>query len=217
MVASQWWPAAPTLEEWNVLRRGAGLSGEAVLPLTEMAPLLTVPWTRRQAEALNDLAARYRKSLLAFAVGLAVAVLATPLAASLRLLVKTAMLERVIQQQSVTVGATLKAREAAERDLGAVEQLLRLRPPQRQLRLLSVVVAKTPGTWKLLEWRMPDPRTLEVVMQMASPNPTALVRGWESSGVFSNVSVDIGRSGDVAIKAAIISVPGSGAGESALP
>ncbi len=209
MIASQWWPAPPALREWNMLRRGAGLAADAGVPVPDMVPLAAIPWTRQRVEAFNDLAGRHRKSLLALAVGIAVAVVCVPLAASIRLGFKTLMLQRVIDSESQGIQPTLAARESAEQDLARVKELLRLRPPQRQLRLLSTVVAATPGAnWKLLEWRMPDASSVEVVLQMVSPDPTGIVRGWEASGVFSNVSVDIGRSGsEVAIKAEVVGGP----------
>ncbi len=52
---------------------------------------------------------------------------------------------------------------------------------------------------------MPDTSSVEAVLLMPSPDPTALVRGWEGSGVFSNVSVDLGRRNDeVAVRANIV-------------
>lgn len=205
MVASQWWPSPPSLHEWNMLRRGAGLPADLAVPLPELAPLATVPWTRQRVAALNDLASRHRKSLLTLVVGLVVAMLVIPLASSLRLGTKTLLLQRVIDTESRALGSTLQARESAERDLARVKELLQLRPPQRQLRLLSTIIAATPGTgWKLLEWRMPDKDSLEVVVQMNNPDPTGIVRGWEATGMFTDVSVDIGRTGnEVAIKAGI--------------
>jgi hypothetical protein len=205
LVASQWWATAPTLAEWNMLRRGAGLPADTAVPLPLEAPLAALPWTRQRVEAFNDLATRHRKTLLALAAGLAVALVAIPLASSIRIGVKTLMLQRVIDSESQGLRPTLDARENAERDLSKVRELLALRPPQRQLRLLAAVASATPGTgWTLLEWRMPDTHSLEVVLQMVAPDPTGIVRGWEGTGMFSNVSVDIGRTGnEVAIKADI--------------
>lgn len=204
MIACQWWPGPPGIERWNDFRRGAGLGAAAILPEVQQPALAHVPWTRPRVVGFNDLAGRHRKTVQAVAVGMIAALVALPLAASLRLVVKTSLLERVIKTESESVAVTLQAREAAERDLAAVDQLLRLRVSERQLRLLSAAVAATPGDWKLLEWRMPDSRSLEVVMQMANPDATVLVRGWEAAGVFSNVAVDIGRTGnEVAIKAEI--------------
>lgn len=205
MIACQWWPGPPGIERWNDFRRGAGLGAATFVPEVQQPALALSPWTRQRVVGFNDLAGRHRKTLQAVAVGIIAALVALPLAASLRLVVKTSLLERVIKTQSEGVAVTLQARETAERDLAAVDQLLRLRTSERQLRLLSAAVAATPGgSWKLLEWRMPDGRSLELVMQMANPDATVLVRGWEASGVFTNVAVDIGRSGnEVAIKAEI--------------
>ncbi len=205
MIACQWWPGIPELDEWNSFRRGAGLAATQGVPIVESSPMLGLPWTRQRVAGITDLAGRHRKVLQRVAVGLAVAMLAVPLVASIRLAAKTAMLQRVIDEEAVGVDDTLAAREAAERDVAAIEQLLELRPPARQLQLMSAVIAATPGgNWKLLEWRMPDSRSLEVVVQMANPDPTALVRGWEATEVFRNVAVDLGRSGnEVTIRAEI--------------
>ena len=207
LIACQWWPAAPALEEWNSFRRGAGLAASQAMPVVESPPMLRLPWTRQRVIGFTDLAGRHRKVLQRIAAGFVVALLAMPLAASIRLAVKTALLERVIDREAVSVGDTLAAREAAERHVAAIDQLLKLRPPRRQLQLMSAAIAATPGgNWKLLEWRMPDSSSLEVVLQMTSPDPIALVRGWEATEVFRNVAVDLGRSGnEVTIKADIAS------------
>lgn len=207
MIACQWWAAVPTLDEWNGFRRGAGLPASHAMPVIEALPMLRLPWTRQRVAGFTDIAGRHRQMLQCVAAGLVVALLAIPLTASVKLAIKTAMLERVIEKEAVGVGDTLAAREAAERDVAAIDKLLKLRPPRRQLQLMSVVIAATPGgNWKLLEWRMPDSHSLEVVVQMANPDPTALVRGWEATKVFRNVTVDIGRAGnEVTIKADIAS------------
>lgn len=208
MVASEWWPALPDLAEWNAFRRGAGLPADTGVPEPEVAGLAPTAWTRQRSEALNDIALRHRKTLQALAVGLAVLLLAAPLAASVRLLVKTALLERVIEEEAAGVGGILQARESAERDLAAAENLLALRPPARQLQLLSTVLAATPDGARLLEWRMPDPQTLEVVLQARNADPAGLVRAWEGTGLFSDVSVELGRAGEeVTIRAKIGATP----------
>ncbi len=209
MIASQWWPVVPTLDQWNSFRRGSGLAASHMLPVVESWPLLRLPWATQRVAGVADIASRHRKLLQGVATGLLVGLLAFPLAASLRLVAKTAMLERVIDKEAANVGDTLAAREAAERDMAAIEKLLKLRPPRRQLQLISAVITALPANdWKLLEWRMPDRHTLEVVLQMANPDPTALVRGWESTKIFHNVSVDMGRSGnEVTIRAEIASMP----------
>lgn len=207
LIACQWWPGVPTLGEWNGFRRGAGLAASHAMPVVESSPMLYLPWTRQRVAGFTDLAGRHRKVLQCVAAGVVVALLAMPLAASIRLAAKTAMLQRVIDKEAVRVGETLAAREAAERDVAAIEKLLKLRPPRRQLQLMAAVIGAIAGdNWKLLEWRMADSRSLEVVLQMDSPDPTALVRGWEATKVFRNVAVDLGRSGnEVTIRADIAS------------
>lgn len=206
MIASQWWAGVPSEDEWNSFRRGAGLSAALGVPAVDVSPMMPVPWTRQRVAGFTDLAGRHRNSLQYAAAALALVLLGAPLAASIRLAAKKAMLERVIEKEAVGVGATLAARESAERDVAAIETLLELRPPRRQLELMSGVIAATPGSdWKLLEWRMPDSRSLEVVMQMANPDPTALVRTWEATKLFRNVAVDLGRSNsEVTVKAEIV-------------
>lgn len=206
LMACQWWPVVPTLDQWNSFRRGAGLGASEATPLLESPPMARLPWTRQRAAGVADMAGRHRKLLQGVAAGLVVAMLALPLAASLRLVAKTAMLERVIDKEAASIGDTLAAREAAERDMAAIEKLLQLRPPRRQLQLMSAVIAaSTSNDWKLLEWRMPDSHSLEIVLQMANPDPTALVRGLEATKVFRDVSVDIGRSNnEVTIKADVV-------------
>lgn len=206
LVASQWWPSPPGPGEWGAFLRGAGLAAMPAVPEAASFPLADRPWSRHQGgEAINVLASRHRGALQLAAVVASVALLATPLVASLHLLAKTYMLERVIAREVERVGPLLAARESAERDMAAVDAALALRPPARQLQLMSSVVAATPSKdWTLREWRMRDPRTLEVVMQMANPDPTAIVRGWEALGVFGAVSVELGRSNnEVTVKAAI--------------
>lgn len=202
LVASQWWPDTPPRDEWEAFLRGAGLPPAGDVPVPVEAPLQDAPWSRQRAVALNDFA-RHRRALALAAVAAAAFAIAMPLAASLRLLTKTVLLERVIAEDEAKVAHLLAAREAAERDRAAVERALALRPPARQLELLSAAIAATPGTgWTLLEWRMPDRRTVEAVLRMPSPDPAALVRGWEKGGLFRDVTVDLGRSGgEVTVRA----------------
>lgn len=209
LVASQWWPEPPSLAEWNAFLRGVGRPAMQALPDVEAPPLATTPWTRHRAEALNDLAARHRGLLQAAAVALAVALVAAPLAASLRLAAKTYMLDRVIEREAQGVRPILEARESAERDLAAIDGLLALRPPARQLQLMAALFSALPGTdWQLLEWRMPDSASLGVTVQMSNPDPAAIVRALERSGVLTDVSVDLGRArNEVTIKARVRGAP----------
>lgn len=211
LVASEWWEELPTLEEWNWFRRGAGLPPAGELPLLEAPPLAAHPWSGKRSRAVSDVALQYRKQLAALGVGLLAVALFVPLVATAKLWVSTRQVERQIENQGGDLKRILDAREAAGRDLDAVNDLLALRPPSPQLRLMSTVARLIPaGTGQILEWRMSDASSLEVDIGMAQPDPAALARAWEASELFDSVNVELGRNpNEVRIKARIVR-PASG-------
>ena len=206
LVACHWWPEIPGLEEWNLFRRGAGLPPAASDPEVAEPALAQSPWSGPRTRGLGDVASRYKTLLQAAGVGLAIAMLMVPLAASLRLLVATSMVERQIASQDASLQTILDARENAERDATAVEQLLALRPPSAQISLLANILLLMPGNdWQLLEWQMPDSATLELVVRMANADPRVIVQAWEASGRLGDVTAELGRRPDeLTIKARIL-------------
>lgn len=206
LVASEWWELPPTLEEWNRFRRGAGLAPAGHLPLIEASAIAEHPWSGKRSRAVSDMAVQYRKHLVAVAVGLTAAALFIPLAATAKLWVATQQVDREIESQDGGLRRILDAREAAGRDLDAINGLLVLRPPAPQLRLMSAVAQLIPpGNGQILEWRMSDASNLEVDIKMAQPDPAALARAWEASELFDTVNVELGRNQDeVRIKARIV-------------
>lgn len=212
MVASQWWEQVPELAEWNAFRRGAGLSPALAVPLVESPALAAEPWSRRRSRAIADMAQEYRGHMAATLLGIAVAASCLPLAAAIKLRVATYQVDRQIAGQDAKLARILDARDAAARDLEAINRLLALRPPAGQLRLLAAVTGLIPaGTGELLEWRMPDAANLEVTLKMASPDPAGLVRAWEASELFDEVSVELGPNPqEVRIKAHIVGIAGPG-------
>ncbi|GGZ70877.1 hypothetical protein GCM10008101_26550 [Lysobacter xinjiangensis] len=205
LAASQWWPETPDLAEWNTFLRGVGQPATRSVPVVQHEVLSSQPWTRQRLDSLNTITGQHRTFLQAGALALAVALLAIPLASSLRIMTKTIMLDRVIAREAAASANLLEAREATERDLAVVDDLLELRPPARQLELMAAVIGAVPGSdWRLLEWTMQDSRTLRVLMQVPNPDPTAIVKALESSRLLSNVSVDLGRAqNEVTIKATV--------------
>lgn len=192
--AGQWWPQAPTLQEWNQFRRAAGLVPVASVPPVESHPLGERTWTPPHALGLGDMVGRHRTLAIAIVLGLGVAVLSSQLAAGLGLVFARWKIEREIATQDRGVQAILAARERAMADASAIESLLALRPPAGQIQLLAEVTALLPGgRWKLLDWRMPEPGKLELVAQVINPDPRALVESWEESGRFRSVTVELGR------------------------
>lgn len=214
LVASQWWERAPTLEDWNGFRRGAGLPPAPVLPPVEHVPLAEAPWSRRRHHAIGDVAQEYRRHLAAAGVAIAVAALSLPLAATLKLGVATWQIERDIEGQGARLQRILDARDATARDVDGIHRLLQLRPAAGQIRLLAAVSALVPaGAGELLEWRMPDASNLQVTLRMANPDPAGLARAWEASELFDQATVELGPSPqEVRISARIVRPLAAGGG-----
>lgn len=208
LVACHWWPEIPGQDEWDLFRRGAGLSPEAAAPAVAEPGLAESPWSGPRARGLGEIANRHQSLLQALAIGLAIAVLMVPLAACLHLLAATGAVERRIASQDAGLQKILDARETAERDAAAVDRLLTLRPPASQISLLANVIQLMPRSdWQLLEWRMPDPGTLGLDARMVNPDPRAIVQAWESSGHFAEVTAELGRKPDeLTIKAKLLRV-----------
>lgn len=210
LAASAWWAAPPSLPEWNAFLRGAGMPIMAEVPVATATTLATAPWSARRPRDLGEMAAHYRSLLVAAAAGITVAVLAAPLVAAVALAVSIGQVEAEIADQDEGLQRILAAREQAGRDADAIRELLALRPPASQVELVAEVAALLPATgeWQLREWRMADPRTLEIVLRMPEADPAALVQAWEASPRFSAVSVDLlDAPGEIGIRAGIEPLP----------
>lgn len=209
LAASAWWPAPPSLPEWNAFLRGAGMPTMADVPVATDSVLAAAPWSARRPRDLGEMAAHYRGLLVAVACGIAVAALAAPLAAAVALAVSIGQVEAEIADQDEGLQRILAAREQAGRDADAIRELLALRPPATQVGLVAEVARLLPaGEWQLREWRMSDPRTLELVLRMPQADPAALVEAWEASPRFSAVTVDLlDAPGEIGIRAAIEPLP----------
>lgn len=211
LVASEWWAQPPDLDDWNRFRRGAGLAPAGDMPLVEAWAIAEQPWSGKRTRAVSDMAVQYRRHLVAAVVGLVTAALFVPLVATAKLWVAASQVEREIASEDGELRRILDAREAAGRDLDAINGLLELRPPAPQLRLMAAVVQLIPPeSGQILEWRMADASNLEVDVKMLQPDPAALARAWEASELFDSVNVELGRNQDeVRIKARIVR-PGPG-------
>lgn len=203
LVASAWWPAPPDLRSWNTFRRGAGFPAVNAVPEADAGPLSDIAWTRQTTSAGLDLG-RFRSTLAPLALGLALLVICAPVGSILRILGERMRLDRAIARQEQLVHDIRIAREAAERDAGVVDDLLALRPPAGQVRLLATLVQGLPQGWTLLEWRTPDAASLEATVRLPSGDPRALVRALEASPYLEAVSVNIGqRPDEMVIKATV--------------
>lgn len=205
LAASEWWSDTPDDRAWGGFIRGAGLPA-APAPAAAAQPLSHTSWAASgQNLSWKEFIYRYRTPIVAGAACVAAAVVAFPLGSVVRLKAQKAAVDRTIGSLDEGLQRIVAARESAERDSRVVEMLLELRPPASQLDLLAAVARATPGSdWQLLEWRLQDPRNLEVVLELANPDPEALVAAWEADGRFSQVTAELGRSpGELTMRATL--------------
>lgn len=205
LAASEWWPDTPSDRAWAGFIRGAGLPA-APAPAPADHPLSETAWAASgQSVSWNEITHRYRTPIVAGAACTLAAVLAFPLGSVVRLKAQESAVDRTIESLDEGLQRIVAARESAEQDSRVVETLLGLRPPASQLDLLAAVARATPGAdWQLLEWRLQDPRTLEVVLGVTNPDPEAVVAAWEADGSFSQVTAELGRSpGELTMRATL--------------
>ena len=91
----------------------------------------------------------------------------------------------------------LQARERAEADRLAIEDLLALRPPVPQIALLAEATRLMQDTeWRPDLWSQPNPETLEVRFTAPRMDGEAIVAAWEASPLFSDVTPSLASRGD---------------------
>lgn len=211
LVASTWWPAMPSLADWNLFARGAGLGAVAAVPGPLDGDLREAPWSAGPAAGADF--GRHRALAVPAAIAVMLVAIGFPLGSALRLYVETRGLERAITKQEALVAEILSAREGAEADAAEIEALLALRAPVGQIRALAALIRSMPGSgWEVLEWRIPERERVEAVLRIANPDPPSLVRGLEGSGVFRAVGVEMGARPDEVVVKANLAGTGAGAG-----
>ncbi|MDE2156357.1 MAG: hypothetical protein KGJ32_10755 [Xanthomonadaceae bacterium] len=213
--ASSWWPQAPDAATWMTFCRGVGVPPQP-LPAIQSPPWRDAPWTVIQRASLRDMLAQYQRLAIPAAVALVLLMAAWQAGALLHVQWGRMRLASEIAASSQKVSDILAARSRAEDDLAATRQLLALRPPLPQVRLMaSVAGLLDPMKATVVQWSMPNPTTLEVLVAMPAPDPRALVLAFQHAGLFDDVSADIGRGGknQVIVRARLIppAVPGTAA------
>ena len=204
LVASRWWSAAPDLHDWNEFRRGAGLSPASAVPGILAANLQPQPWVASGSPDIREAFGHYRGYLTLAAAGVATAVLMALLVGVLALKISIWQVDRQIAEQEQALDKIITARDSALQARAAIDARLSLRPPAGQVELLGVVSGLMRGQWQLLEWKLPDARTLEVTARMTNPDPRAIVSAWEASKRFTDVTAELGKQpNSVVIKAHI--------------
>lgn len=212
LVASRWWSAVPALSDWNEFRRGAGLSPASNVPEALDYPLQMQPWAASGSTDIREAFGHYRDYLTMALVGIGSAVLLCLLVAAAALKVSIWQVDRQIAEQEQALEKIITARDTALQAREAIDARLALRPPAGQIELLGLVSGLMRGNWQLLEWKMPDARTLEVTARMTNPDPRAIVAAWEGSHRFTDVTAELGKQpNSVVVKAHVKRVSEKGA------
>lgn len=205
LVAACWWAEIPGVDEWNQFRRGVGQPPVREVPEAAQWTLADRPWTAQKMRGIGTTLGEQRRVLAAAGAGIAAAAIFSLLTASAALKISIWQVERDIAQREQGLVQIIAARDAALADAGEVQSLLDSRPAAGPTQLFVEVGKLMGSTWRLQEWRMPDSGHLELVAGMTNPDPRAIVAAWESSGRFTDVSAELGRTpGEIRVKAAII-------------
>jgi len=168
-------------------------------------PLAESPWSAPRLRGFGEVVGQQRRLLLVFATGLAAAAIGALLVACIALKVSIWQVDRDIGALEQSLEKIIEARERALAGQAAVENTLALRPPAGQVQLLSAVSRVMRGNWQLVEWRMQDAETLQLTASMANVDPSAIVKAWEASGQFRDVTAEMSTQRDqVVIKARVM-------------
>lgn len=196
LLASRWWPAAPSPDEARLFLRDAGFAAGDVpagWPQPQDLPLADAPWGRParagQAPGGGSAAEAAVFALLAISVLVPAAWLATD---HLRLHRAQALVDADIERESQRSREILDARSAA---LGAVDEaraIVNLAPYPSPLQLMSVLAAElpAPGVSSLREWEQTEGR-LRILVGVATGEVSGAehVRALERSGLFDDIKI----------------------------
>lgn len=195
--ASQWWPALPTLSEWNRFLRGAGLPVQPAVPVPDAVPRQASPWVSHRGPSLGELGRRHARRLAIAAVAAVGFLFAWQLGALVPLAWREWRVQQELAELEPSLGAIMTARESAESDLARIEALLALRPAHSQTNLMAEVArAAPPSVRQVTRWQYDARDGLQVTLQMQPADPPALVAAYEASALLDEVSTEPGDGPD---------------------
>lgn len=209
LLASRWWPQAPSPAEWAVFARGAGLESADTPPEVEASAILEKPLNasapRLDLRGQLTLKAPLVAGILAT---IGVTLLAWQAAGAARASWSAASVEDQISLRSAKMETIISARARADAARAEIDALLALRTPASQTRLLGEIKRVTPGTWELAGWTQASPEVLEVGFSMSGADVAAIVAAWESSPLLEGVApVTNNRPGELSFQATLTQLP----------
>lgn len=213
LLASRWWPAVPTLDQWKTFLRGAGLAVSAGTPPPKPRPALfsAIPWSRQPAGAGKLELSGLDQYMPRIALG-ASAILLIGLGVEVGSIARAQLDIWQGQSAAADLDAPLKrileAREISDTTGTEITNLLSLQGLHPTISLMAELTRLMPDqNWQLKKWTQATPDTLEVNLIAPASNPEALVSAWEASPMFSGVTTELGRENELIVKATVTRAP----------
>ena len=210
LLASRWWPQAPSASAWQTFLRGVGL------------PLSTTPMPEPTAAGLNersmgasaqaDMLANQLQAqwpLLATAVGgLVLALFCWQLTGIAHAYAENSALEKRTAQLEQRLESVISAKNAVDQASDTIASLLALRPPASQTQLMAEIARITPaGDWHVIQWQLPSTETLEVTLKGSKLDSAAIVKAWEESRFLQDVTPTSSTAGELTLRAKLTPLP----------
>ena len=209
LTASRWWPQPPSPQEWAVFLRSAGCAPDpnGVPPVREgvIQPRRWSTTPARKWSVEGDVHAYLPRILQA--TGLLFALLFFWQTGSIvRAWFDTGMAKRAAVNLDEPLQRILAARETADRNLAAADELLALRTSIPQNRMMAEVTrVMGDKQWQVSLWHQPVADRIEVTLAIEPPDPEFLVSAWEASPLFRNVTTELSRKpNEVTVRADIV-------------
>lgn len=213
LVSSRWWESVPDRSQWQEFLRSAGLVPDSAesLPAVIDGSIGVRSWATssrsRQLPRGYGLGVYLPKAALAFGLA-ALGVYTFQLGSLLRNHIDAWRSDRAAMNLDAPIKRVLDARQAADRHLAQIDEVLALRPSRPQLALMAEASRLLPGSnWEMRRWSQPTPDRVELSLTMPDANPEQLVTAWEASSMFDEVTTDLQpRNNLVTLRARIASL-----------
>ncbi len=193
LIASRWWPTVPSLSDWSDFCRGAGDGVPEQVPQAQPYLLHDRPWADHRRRTAAAWLQRIQRPAALAATFLLAALLAWQAGSLARLAMARAEVAKETQSLNSRLSNILLARENANRDAADADTLLRLRPPRAQVPLMARVAQLLHDSGgQIVEWSAPERDKLSITLRLAKPDPEALVKSMEASGILTEVTSDNG-------------------------
>ena len=198
LVATRWWAALPAEGSWMTFLRGAGLPPLTTCPAPTFALMRDQPFgPQSQGAALGRHLHAQWPTLATALAGVIAGVFCWQLAGIARAYVENNKTETRISQLEKRLDTVITARNAADESARTIDELLQLRPPASQSRLLAQVSNAIPaGDWAIVQWQQPSPEILEITLKGTGLDAPAIVNAMEQSPLLQDVTPITSNRGD---------------------